>query len=172
MNKWNNKFRYQVASCWLFILSYPATVAVFKWQYTIISVGTVWKKIMQWGAVRYHEQTESNRKVNIVAMSKRKEDFVHRTVWHMNDIRRGRRKREIKKNVNSLAQIFPVPNIGLRTSPTRTCLFLHHEPRRFRRSQLPAADSGGCRSFRDIFCARPELLAPTYVFQYLPLGLF
>ena len=22
MNKWNNKFRYQVASCWLFILSY------------------------------------------------------------------------------------------------------------------------------------------------------
>jgi len=21
MNKWNNKFRYQVASCWLFILS-------------------------------------------------------------------------------------------------------------------------------------------------------
>jgi len=24
MNKWNNKFRYQVASCWLFILSYTA----------------------------------------------------------------------------------------------------------------------------------------------------
>jgi len=22
MNKWNNKFRYQVASCWLLILSY------------------------------------------------------------------------------------------------------------------------------------------------------
>jgi len=22
MNKWNNKFRYEVASCWLFILSY------------------------------------------------------------------------------------------------------------------------------------------------------
>jgi hypothetical protein len=24
MNKWNNKFRYQVASCWLFILNYTA----------------------------------------------------------------------------------------------------------------------------------------------------
>jgi hypothetical protein len=26
---------------------HPATIAVFKWQYTIISVGTAWNKIMQ-----------------------------------------------------------------------------------------------------------------------------
>jgi len=28
-------------------------------------------------------------------------DFVHRTVWHMNDVGRGRSKRE-RKNINSL----------------------------------------------------------------------
>jgi hypothetical protein len=69
-------------------------------------------------------------------------DFVHRTVRHKNDVGRGRSKRE-RKNINSPTQLVPVPSIGLRTSPTRTCSVLHREPRRFMLSQLPATDSSG-----------------------------
>jgi hypothetical protein len=60
----------------------------------------------------------------------------------MYDVGRGRNKRE-EKNINSLTQLVPVLNIGLRISPTRTRSVLHHEPRRFMFSQLPAIHSGG-----------------------------
>jgi len=32
MNKWNNKFRYRVASCWLFILSYRTAYKILVGQ--------------------------------------------------------------------------------------------------------------------------------------------
>jgi len=46
MNKWNNKFRYQVASCWLFILSYKyISIARFVYENTQIRLYRVIKKV-------------------------------------------------------------------------------------------------------------------------------
>lgn len=97
-------------------------------------------------------------------------DFVHKTVWHMKDVgRRGRSTRE-RKNINDLKQLVPVPSIGLRTAPTRTCSVLHHERRRFMFSQLPATDSGGVQILPPCFLRASTTLGPNRCIPIFAFG--
>jgi len=94
---------------------------------------------------------------------------VHRTVWHINDVGGGRSKRE-RKNINRLTQLVPEPSIGPCTSPTRTCSVLHHEPRRFMVSQLPATDSGRVQILPPYFLRASRTLGQNRCIPVLAFG--